>query len=219
MVCDTLSDGYANKGKAHASISNHHGHTCEHVLTRGHTHVHACAFLPCVSVDWVNQPNFPFFFSVRSARVTPWRYQHAVHTARQQRQQWTSTEQREGGGRERKREIERERRTVRQEKAAGHTTVQTQLLHPGKHPNRKKSSAKPEPGLCFPRIIHQSRIKSICKEREFKKCSQNRKCFFFMGIHISQFFKKNLIGQKKVKLNTGFTKIRKSVIAKYLVSA
>lgn len=30
------------------------------------------AHLPCVSVDWVNQPNFPFFFSVRSASVTPW---------------------------------------------------------------------------------------------------------------------------------------------------
>lgn len=139
MVCDTLSDGYANaranKGEAHARISNHHGHTCEHVLTRGHIH----ARVPCVSVDWVNQPNFPFFFSVRSASVTPWRYQHAVHTARQQRQQWTSTEQREGG-REKEREIERKRRKVRQEKAAGHTTVQTQLLHPGKRPNRKKIS-------------------------------------------------------------------------------
>lgn len=98
----------ANKGEARASLSNHHGHTCEHVLTRGHTHVHARTFLPCVSVDWVNQPNFPLFFSVRSARVTPWRYQHAVHTARQQRQQWTSTKQRGGGEREKEREREEE---------------------------------------------------------------------------------------------------------------
>lgn len=142
MGCDILSDRHANtranEGKAHASISNHHGHTCEHVLTRGHTHVHACAFLPCVSEDWVNQPNFPFFFSVRSARVTPWRYQHAVHTARQQRQQWTSTKQREGGEGERERERKRERRKVWQEKAAVQTTVQTQLLHPGKCPKQKK---------------------------------------------------------------------------------
>lgn len=138
--------------------------------------MHACAFLPCVSVDWVNQPNFPFFFSVRSASVTPWRYQHAVHTARQQRQQWTSTEQREGG-REKEREIERKRRKVRQEKAAGHTTVQTQLLHPGKRPNRKKNiSAKPEPGLCFPRIIQQSRIKSICKR--IKNAVKTENVFF-----------------------------------------
>lgn len=68
--------------------------------------------LPCVSVDWVNQPNFPFFFSVRSASVTPWCYQHAVHVARQQRQQRVSIQQR---GKERERK-------VWQEKAAIHTT-------------------------------------------------------------------------------------------------
>lgn len=78
--------------------------------------------LPCVSVDWVNQPNFPFFFSVRSASVTPWCYQHAVHTARQQRQKWVSTQQR---GREGER-----KRDARQEKAAIQTAVQTQLPCP-----------------------------------------------------------------------------------------
>lgn len=49
----------------------------EHVPVEMHTQTH----LPCVSVDWVNQPNFPFFFSVRSASVTPWCNQHAVHKA------------------------------------------------------------------------------------------------------------------------------------------
>lgn len=52
MVCDTLSDGYvnarANKGEAHARISNHHGHTCEHVLTRGHTRARVRIFTLCL---------------------------------------------------------------------------------------------------------------------------------------------------------------------------
>lgn len=90
---------------------------------RTHTHTH----LPCVSVDWVNQPNFPFFFSVRSASVTPWCYQHAVHTARQQRKQWVSTRQRERRGGE---------RNERRETAAIQTTVQTQLPCPEKLQNK-----------------------------------------------------------------------------------
>lgn len=83
-------------------------HTKTHTpwYSRTHTHTH----LPCVSVDWVNQPNFPFFFSVRSASVTPCCYQHAVHTARQQRKQWVNTQQN-------KRE-----RNVRQETAVIQTT-------------------------------------------------------------------------------------------------
>lgn len=144
MLCDVLIDRHAhtreNTGKhmqAKATTMATHVNMCWHAAT------HTCTVLPCVSVDWVNQPNFPFFFSVRSARVTPWRYQHAVHTARQQRQQWVNTKQRGG---------EKESRKVRQEKAAVQTTVQTQLLHPGRLP-KQKSSAKPEPGLCFPRII------------------------------------------------------------------
>lgn len=50
-------------------------HTCDsrtHARTITQTEL-GHAHLPCVSVDWVNQPNFPFFFSVRSASVTPWR--------------------------------------------------------------------------------------------------------------------------------------------------
>ncbi len=88
-----------------------------------HTPRHARTHLPCVSVDWVNQPNFPFFFSVRSASVTPWCYQHAVHTARQQRKQWVSTQQN-------KRES-----NARQETVAIQTTVQTQLPCPEKLQN------------------------------------------------------------------------------------
>lgn len=52
MVCDTLSDGYANaranEGEAHARRSNHHGHTCEHVLTRGHTRARVRIFTLCL---------------------------------------------------------------------------------------------------------------------------------------------------------------------------
>lgn len=33
--------------KAQASISNHHGNACEHVLTRGHTHVHSFTLCFC----------------------------------------------------------------------------------------------------------------------------------------------------------------------------
>lgn len=61
--------------------------------TRPTRFAHTQTHLPCVSVDWENQPNFPFFFWVRSASVTPGCYQHAVHTARQQRQQWVNTQQ------------------------------------------------------------------------------------------------------------------------------
>lgn len=34
--------------KAHASISNHHGHACEHVLTRGHTRARVHSFTLCL---------------------------------------------------------------------------------------------------------------------------------------------------------------------------
>lgn len=108
------------QGKALASRSNFHDsgdrqlfqheqkRKKKHALTPTYIQTH----LPCVSVDWVNQPNFPFFFSVRSASVTPWCDQHAVHAARQQRQQRVSIQQR---GKERERK-------VWQEKAAIHTT-------------------------------------------------------------------------------------------------
>lgn len=154
------------------------------------THVHACAFLPCVSVDWVNQPNFPFFFSVRSASVTPWRYQHAVHTARQQRQQWTSTEQREGG---REKEREKEEESTARESCRTHYSTNTATAPRKASKSKKNLSAKPEPGLCFPRIIQQSRIKSICKR--IRNAVKTENVFFFTGIHISHFFK-NLTGQK-----------------------
>lgn len=92
------------QGQRWTVLMNMHKKT--HTPWYSHTQTH----LPCVSVDWVNQPNFPFFFSVRSASVTPWCYQHAVHTARQQRKQWVNTQQN-------KRE-----RNVRQETAAIQTT-------------------------------------------------------------------------------------------------
>ena len=91
-----------------------------HENTQSRTLTHTQTHLPCVSVDWVNQPNFPFFFWVRSASVTPWCYQHAVHTARQQRKQWVRTQHNK---RERK---------VQQETAALQSTVQTLLPCPEK---------------------------------------------------------------------------------------
>lgn len=113
---------------------------------RSRTHTH----LPCVSVDWVNQPNFPFFFSVRSASVTPWCYQHAVHTARQQRKQWVSTRQRERRGEEeRGTSGERQLQYKLQYRHSYHvqrsyrTSVQDIEYNP-------LGTKKSEPGLCCP---------------------------------------------------------------------
>ncbi len=83
--------------KMSCSYEHAQKNTRTHTHTHTHTPWHTQTHLPCVSVDWVNQPNFPFFFSVRSASVTPWCYQHAVHTARQQRKQWVSTQQNKRG--------------------------------------------------------------------------------------------------------------------------
>lgn len=47
--------------------------------------------LPWVSDDWLNHPNLPFFFSVRSARVTPSCVMHAspcIQTQRHSRGTW-----------------------------------------------------------------------------------------------------------------------------------
>lgn len=94
MIRKQTTEGMQAQKPRNRSISKAHAGRGD--LQDKHTQTH----LPCVSVDWVNQPNFPFFFSVRSASVTPWCYQHAVHTARQQRKQWVSTQQREQQERE-----------------------------------------------------------------------------------------------------------------------
>lgn len=113
-----------------------------HSLTLMHTQTH----LPCVSVDWVNQPNFPFFFSVRSASVTPWCYQHAVHTARQQRKQWVSTEQRGGGYGKRQLQYKLQYRHSYHVQKSYKTSVYD-IVKSSWH---NRLTAKSEPGLCCP---------------------------------------------------------------------
>lgn len=111
--------------KAHASISNHHGNACEHVLTRGHTHVHSFTLCLC----GLGEPAKLSFLLLSEVSQSDPLALPTCSSHSQTAEAAVSQYKAEGG--------EKERRKVRQEKAAVQTTVQTRLLHPGRLPKTK----------------------------------------------------------------------------------